>query len=317
MGNPAPKHGAWTFLTLTFIFSLFFFSIKILNAANVIELSIKGPIGPATTDYITRGINKGQEADLIVILLDTPGGLDTSIRVIMQSVLASKVPIVTFVSPKGARAASAGTYLMYASTFAAMAPGTELGAASPVLLGGEFSTDKKNGLSTEEKKTMNDSLATIRSLAQLRKRDPIFAEKAVLNASSMTSEEALQAGVINYIATDVNDLLGQLNNTPVVQNNHESVLNTKNIKLTRIDPDWFTDFLSIITGPTIAYLLLLTGIYGIFFELFNPGFVLPGVIGSIALLVALYALQLLPINYVGFGLLILLLRRDLRLASVF
>ena len=230
MGNPAPRHGAWTFLTFIFIFSLFFFSIKILNAANVIELSIKGPIGPATTDYITRGINKSQNADLIVILLDTPGGLDTSTRVIMQSFLASKVPILTFVSPKGARAASAGTYLMYASTLAAMAPGTELGAASPVPLGVEFSTDKKNGLSTEVNKTMNDSLATIRSLAQLRKRDPIFAEKAVLNASSMTSEEALQAGVINYIASDVNDLLSQLNNTRVVQNNHEFVLNTKNIK---------------------------------------------------------------------------------------
>lgn len=296
---------SWRMLTgLALFVFLVLASFSKLNASQVVELSIKGPIGPATTDYITRGINRGQEADLILILLDTPGGLDASTRVIMQSFLSSKVPIVTFVSPKGARAASAGTYLMYASTLAAMAPGTELGAASPVHLGGGFNATKQEQ-TTEDKKIMNDSLATIRSLAQLRKRDPHFAEKAVLNASSMTSEEALRAGVINYIAVDVPHLLNQLNNSAVTQNNQTLILNIKNAQIERIQPDWFTEFLSVITNPTIAYLLLLIGIYGIFFELFNPGFVLPGVIGSLAILIALYALQLLPINYVGFSLLIL------------
>ncbi len=289
----------------SFLSLVLLLSVKPLHASHIVELSIKGPIGPATTDYIIRGINKGQTADLILVLLDTPGGLDASTRVIIQRFLSSKVPIVAFVSPKGARAASAGTYLIYASTVAAMAPGTELGAASPVHLGGALDSNKNANKTTEDRKIMNDSLATIRSLAQLRNRDADFAEKAVLNASSMTSGEALHAGVINYIASDVKDLLRQLNGTKVRQNNKELVLNTLNPQIEGIEPDWITDFLSIITSPTIAYLLLLIGMYGIFFELFNPGFVLPGVIGSLALLIALYALQLLPINYLGFSLLIL------------
>lgn len=277
-----------------------------LYAAKIVELSIKGPIGPATADYIVRDVNQAQHADLILVLLDTPGGLNESMRSIVQTFLASNVPIVVYVSPTGARAASAGTYILYAATLAAMAPGTQLGAASPVNISTEFSGAPQLGqhADTIDKKVTNDAVATIRSLAQLRGRDPVFAQKAVLNAETLTATEALKQKVINFIANDEQDLLAQLNGTVVTQNNQKITLNTSNPQIHRVNPDWRTYVLSLITDPTIAYLLLLLGIYGIFFELVNPGFVLPGVIGAISLLIAFYALQLLPVNYAGFLLII-------------
>ncbi|CAM3650418.1 peptidase [Legionella oakridgensis] len=276
-------------------------------AAKIVELNIKGAIGPATADYIIRNIDHAQHADLILITLDTPGGLDEAARTIIQKFLSSKVPIITYVSPKGARAASAGTYLLYASTLAAMAPGTQLGAASPVSLNEMGFTDESDPKkqSTRKEKMTNDALATMRTLAQLRGRDPVFAQKTVMNASTLTSSEALKEGVINYIATDEKDLLSQLNGIAVMQNNQKIILNTNNPIIEIINPDWRTQFLSLITVPTLAYLLLLLGIYGIFFELVNPGHVLPGVIGAISLCLAFYAFQLLPINYAGFFLIIL------------
>jgi membrane-bound serine protease (ClpP class) len=272
-------------------------SLSKTHAAKIVELSIKGLIGPATADYIVRGISNAQDSDLILILLDTPGGLDESTRIILQKFLTSKVPIITYVSPTGARAASAGTYLLYGSTLAAMSPGTQLGAASPVNIGG--ANVKAEQKSTMEKKITNDAVATIRALAQLRGRDPVFAQKAVVDAISITSSEALKAGVINYIATDVTDLLSQINGVSVTQNNQTITINTANPAIQVVSPDWRTRLLSVITNPTVAYLLLLLGIYGIFFELVNPGFVLPGVTGAVAMLLALYALQLLPVNYAG------------------
>ncbi len=276
-------------------------------AATVIKLSIKGTIGPATADYIIRNIDEAQHADLILVTLDTPGGLDESTRTIIQEFLSSNIPIVTYVSPNGARAASAGTYLLYASTLAAMAPGTQLGAASPVNLAATGFGDETNSnkQTTMEKKITNDAVATIRSLAQLRGRDPDFAQKAVLNAETLTATEALKAGVINYIALDEMDLLSRLNGVAVMQNNQKIILNTSNPHIELIEPDWRTRFLSVITDPTVAYLLLLLGIYGIFFELVNPGNIFPGVIGAISMCIALYALQLLPINYAGFFLIVL------------
>ncbi|WP_431606626.1 NfeD family protein [Legionella maioricensis] len=273
-----------------------------IYAAKIVELSIKGPIGPATADYIDRGIAKAQNADLILVLLDTPGGLDDAMRAIIQKFLTSKVPIVTYVSPNGARAASAGTYLLYASTLAAMAPGTQLGAASPVNIGSGFENKKST---TMEKKMRSDAVATIRSLAQLRGRDPLFAEKAVVDAVSITAPEALKAGVINYIATDEADLLAQLNKVTVMQNNQKISLNTLNPSIAVVAPDWRPRFLSAITNPTVAYLLILFGIYGLIFEFMNPGVVLPGVVGAVAMIIALYALQLLPVNYAGLGLILL------------
>ncbi|WP_407656322.1 NfeD family protein [Legionella qingyii] len=276
-------------------------------ATKVIELNIKGTIGPATADYIIRSIDNSQHADLILITIDTPGGLDEATRTIVQKFLSSNIPIVTYVSPNGARAASAGTYLLYASTLAAMAPGTQLGAASPVNLAATGFGDVANSdkQTTMDKKITNDAVATIRSLAQLRGRNPDFAQKAVLNAETLTATEALKEGVINFIANDEKELLTQLNGVSVMQNNQKIILHTNNSQTELIKPDWRTRFLSIITDPTVAYLLLLLGIYGIFFELVNPGHLFPGVIGAISMCIALYALQLLPINYAGFFLIIL------------
>ncbi|HAT8868948.1 TPA: nodulation protein NfeD [Legionella pneumophila subsp. pneumophila] len=291
-----------------FIFLTLFLLIGLHTsfAAKIVELNIKGPIGPATADYLERGIKSAQDADLIVILIDTPGGLYDSTRNIIQLFLLSDVPIVSYVSPTGARAASAGTYLMYASTLAAMAPGTQMGAASPVSLGTGFSEGEKDEKkSTMENKVTHDAVATIRSLAQLRGRDPDFAEKAVTDGKSITADEALSKGVVNYIAKNRDDLLSQIHGIKVSQNNKTITINTESPDIQVINPDWRTRFLSVITNPTVAYLLLLLGIYGIFFELVNPGYVLPGVVGAVSMLFALYALQLLPINYAGLGLIIL------------
>ena len=292
---------------LLFLIIFFLICFSQADAAKVVEITIKGPIGPATADYVERSITHAQNADLILVLLDTPGGLDEATRIIIQKFLTSKTPVVTYVAPKGARAASAGTYLLYASTLAAMAPGTQLGAASPVNLGnGLVAGDNENKHpSTMDKKITNDAVATIRSLAQLRGRNLSFAQKSVINAESITATEALKTGVINYIATDEADLLSQLNNVTVMQNNQKITLNTLNNSIEVVSQDWRTHFLSVITNPTIAYLLILLGIYGIFFELINPGYVLPGMVGAVSMLLALYALQLLPVNYVGFSLIIL------------
>ncbi|WED43026.1 NfeD family protein [Legionella cardiaca] len=286
--------------------SLFFISI-ISWANKIVELKINGAIGPATADFISRGIDNAQQASLILIILDTPGGLEKSMHSIVQDILASKVPVVTYVAPKGARAASAGTFLIYASTLAAMAPGTHLGAASPVNLNEMMDKNDKSQepKSSMKQKAMNDAIAYIRSLAQLRGRNAEFAQQAVTDASTLTADEALQNGVINIVAKDRGDLLQQLDGLVVTQDGRKIQLNTKNTQVEQITPDWRMRFLQVITDPTVAYLLLLLGIYGIFFELVNPGFMLPGVVGAISILLALYALQLLPMSYAGLGLIIL------------
>ncbi len=289
------------------LFLCLFLQSHALMAEKVVELSISGGIGPASADYLVRSIEKAQDAELILIRINTPGGLDKSMRQMVQAILNSKVPIVSYVAPNGARAASAGTFLLYASTIAAMSPSTHLGAASPVSMTGGMGNKKEPGdkKTSMEKKVTNDAIAYIRSLAQLRGRNVEFAEKAILNAATMTANEALKAGVINIIAKDTSDLLKQLNNMQVKQDGRVITINTDNVNIEKISPDWRMRFLLIITDPTVAYLLLLLGVYGIFFELMNPGFIVPGVIGAVSILVALYALQLLPINYAGLALIIL------------
>jgi len=276
---------------------------------HAVQLTIDGGIGPATAEYIENGIQSAQaDADLVIIVLNTPGGLDSSTRLIVQSVLASRIPVVTYVAPNGARAASAGTFLIYASTIAAMAPSTHLGAASPVSLTGNLGQNKKKGEdkpSTMEKKVTNDAVAYIRSLAQLRDRNVEFAELAIKEAATLTSTEALKKGVIEYIAPDVDNLLTQLDGKTVHQSGQKITLDTKNISIKSFEPNWRMKFLLIITDPTVAYLLLLLGVYGIFFELFNPGFIVPGVIGGVAMIIALYALQMLPVSFAGLGLILL------------
>lgn len=273
-------------------------------AKTAVLLNVTGAISPATQDYIQRGIDHAetQHAALIILRLDTPGGLASSMRAIDQTILASSVPVVTYVSPSGARAASAGTFIMYASHVAAMAPGTNIGAASPVHIG--FSQTSQKNLSTEDKKTINDAASYIRSLAELRGRNVIWAEQAVREGVSLSAEEALKQKVIDVIAPTLPALLQSINGRTINLQKTQQILQTNNLDVQEFQHDWRFQFLSIITDPSVAYILLLIGIYGLFFEFYNPGFVLPGVAGAIGLLLALYAFQLLPINYAGVALLL-------------
>lgn len=285
----------------------------------VIQLTIEDVIGPATEDYITRAIDNApqQQAGLILILMDTPGGLDTAMRGIIKSITNSPVPVVTYVSPMGSRAASAGTYILYASHIAAMAPGTNLGAATPVQLSGPGSLgddeqkpektgdEPKNGKTAMERKAINDAVAYIRGLAQLRGRNADWAEKAVREAASLSAEEALKINVIDVVATNTADLLQQLDGRKVEVLGQQWTLKTRGMIIKPVDPDWRSRLLSVLTNPNIAYILMLIGIYGLIFEFSNPGAIVPGTVGAIALLLALYAFQLLPINFAGMALILL------------
>lgn len=276
-------------------------------------LAIKGAIGPSVEDYVSRGISKSEKmhAKAIVLTIDTPGGLSTSMRGIIKSILASSIPVISYVAPSGARAASAGTYILYASHIAAMAPGTNLGAATPInmLEPKDTETDKdkktKKTPSASELKALNDAKAYIRSLAQLRNRNEQWAVKAVSEGESLSAAEALKLNVINLIAPSVSSLLQSLNGKTVQVNDKTISLQLTNAEQVSIQPDWRSKILHVITDPSIAYILLMIGVYGLFFEFMNPGYVLPGVVGAIALLLALYAFQLLPINYTGFILIVL------------
>lgn len=285
---------------LVCILFILFANIAYANGKAIV-LEINGAIGPATQDYLERGIAYAidQHADGIILTLNTPGGLETSMRGITEAIIKSPIPVITYVSPSGARAASAGVFLVYASHLSAMAPGTNIGAASPVNLLGSEANEKLKEINVEEKKAMNDAAAYVRSLAQLRDRNADWAELAVREASSITANEALDKNVINFIANDTHDLLQKSNGKIVSVNGNSVTLHTTDWQLETKTQDWRYQFLSFITNPNIAYLLMLLAIYGIFFELYNPGLILPGVAGAIALLLVLYAFQLMPINYTG------------------
>jgi len=317
-------------------------------------IEIDGAISPATADFLIRGIASAEaaETELVIVEIDTPGGLDSSMRDIIQAILSSSVPIATYVSPQGARAASAGTYILYASHIAAMAPATNLGAATPVAVGGsggaptlpspeapspsqdptippsnianEDGSDTADDSGGEvdgvaaapeptgpelttamERKSVNDAVAYIRSLAELRGRNADWAEQAVRLAESLSAQQALEQNVIDLVATDLADLLEQLDGWQVAVNGDTTELSTSGLLIERIEPDWRTKFLAVISNPSVAYMLMLLGIYGLIFEGYNPGAIVPGVVGAIALLLALFAFQILPINYAGLALILL------------
>jgi membrane-bound serine protease (ClpP class) len=301
------------------------------GSGTAIRLEIKGAIGPATSAYIVKGIAYGAEtnADVILIEMDTPGGLDSAMRDIIKAILNSDVPVVTYVSPSGSRAASAGTYILYASHIAAMAPATNLGAATPVQIGGQESPssplesdpdndtantddedsaqpeDVTTGSTAMERKSINDAVAYIRGLAELRGRNADWAERAVREAVSLSANSAKEENVIDVVAKTVAELFRLIDGRTVKVRDEERQIASADLTIEFYEPDWRTELLAVITDPNIAYMLMLAGIYGLLFEGYNPGAIVPGVVGAICLLLALFAFQVLPVNYAGLALILL------------
>ena len=283
-------------------------------ADRAVVLDIGGVIGPATADYVTRQLASLDPADtrLIILRMNTPGGLDSSMRQIIEAILSSPIPVATYVAPSGARAASAGTYIAYASAVVAMAPGTNIGAATPVQLGGSSplpgGAPEKPATGSEDaesRKAVNAAAAFIRSLAEASGRNADWAEAAVRSAASLPASQALKLHVVDLIAEDVPDLPSQTDGRTVKAAGKPVRLATAGIEIAVLAPDWRTRLLATLTDPNVAFILLLIGVYGLIFEFLNPGMVAPGLIGSISLLVGLFALSLLPIDYAGAALLLL------------
>ncbi len=287
-----------------------------------VVVDLDGVVGPATVDHVRRTIaDAGKDgAALVILRMDTPGGLDSSMRALVKDMLAAPVPVVTWVAPAGSRAASAGTYILFASHGAAMASSTHLGAATPVTMGGmpgspepaqkpedgkQDEDGKRRGGSAMERKMLEDAVSYIRNLAEHHGRNPDWAEQAVREGRTLTAEEALERGVIDMIADDIPTLLAHLHGREVRMASGKVTLDTTELAVVERVADWRTGFLSTITNPNVAYFLMLIGFYGLIFELSNPGQIYPGVIGVICLVLALYAFQVLPVNYAGLALIIL------------
>ncbi|WP_122081722.1 NfeD family protein [Vibrio coralliirubri] len=322
---------------LKYLFAfLLLFSSVFAQADDVWVIEVNGGIGPATSDYLTREIEQAhdEQAKLIILKMNTPGGLDTSMRDIIRSITTSPIPIATWVGPAGSRAASAGTYILLASHIASMAPGTNLGAATPVSLGGgkaptnplspqddankddntsaseqdeakQQNSDQVKGTTAMEKKVINDAAAYIVSLAKLHNRNEEWAEKAVREAASLDSENALTLNVIDFIASDLQQLVELSNGRTIIINGINQEVQLSEVAFVEREQDWRFSLLSVITNPNVAYILMLIGIYGLLLEFYNPGVGLPGVLGGICLLLAMYSLQMLPVSYAGLALILL------------
>ena len=286
-------------------------------AASALLVPLEGPIGPATADFVHRALERAhrEQAELVILRIDTPGGLDTSMRAIIKDILGSSVPVAAYVAPGGARAASAGTFILYACHIAAMAPATNLGAASPVAIGGPQGgggADKSKGTDDKEtapgdtlmRKQMHDAAAYIRGLAQLRGRNADWGERAVREAVSLSAADALELKVIDLIAEDVPALLAKLDGRRI-EGVGNKALRTAKVAVQEVELDWRTRILGVITNPSIAYLMILVGIYALIFEFTSPGMILPGVVGAICIVLAMYAFHMLPVNYAGLALIVL------------
>ncbi|MFS1949770.1 NfeD family protein [Vibrio lentus] len=322
---------------LKYLFAfLLLFSSVFAQADDVWVIEVSGGIGPATSDYLTREIEQAhdEQAKLIILKMNTPGGLDSSMRDIIRSITTSPIPVATWVGPAGSRAASAGTYILLASHIASMAPGTNLGAATPVSLGGgkaptnplspqddankddntsaseqgatkQENSDQVKATTAMEKKVINDAAAYIVSLAKLHKRNEEWAEKAVREAASLDSENALTLNVIDFIASDLQQLVELSNGRVITINGVSQEVQLSDVAFVEREQDWRFSLLSVITNPNVAYILMLIGIYGLLLEFYNPGVGLPGVLGGICLLLAMYSLQMLPVSYAGLALILL------------
>ncbi|PTO94967.1 serine protease [Vibrio sp. 10N.286.51.C3] len=326
---------------MTFILKYLFAFLLLLSsvfaqADDVWVIEVNGGIGPATSDYLTREIEQAhdEQAKLIILKMNTPGGLDSSMRDIIRSITTSPIPVATWVGPAGSRAASAGTYILLASHVASMAPGTNLGAATPVSLGGgkaptnplspqddtnkddntsaseqdatkQENSDQVKATTAMEKKVINDAAAYIVSLAKLHKRNEEWAEKAVREAASLDSENALSLNVIDFIASDLQQLVELINGRIITINGVSQEVQLSDVAFVEREQDWRFSLLSVITNPNVAYILMLIGIYGLLLEFYNPGVGLPGVLGGICLLLAMYSLQMLPVSYAGLALILL------------
>ena len=270
-----------------------------LFGGKILLLEVEGSINPVVQEYVLRGLRLAVEegAPLVVILLDTPGGLDSATKEIVEGIIASEVPVVVYVYPAGARAASAGTFILLSADIAAMAPGTSVGAAHPVLLTGD---SPEEGEPMAEK-ALNDAVSRIRAIAELRGRNADWAEKAVRESATATATEALELGVIDLVVTDLDELLASLNGWKLPDGR---VIETAGIPVARVKKTLRERLLSYLADPNLVYILLLIGLYGLIYEFFSPGIGIGFVVGGISLILALMGLQVLPINLAGLGLIL-------------